>query len=155
MVRICIYCQFQIMSGGGGESPRQSRPASPDNGGEEESQQSYLGQPASGAASCDVAQFEQENCCVPQQPPDNLELLSLSPLRVSLPSPPPSPKPPTVTESSPRLSTQDPNWQSNKTSVRERNSAMFNNSLMADINFVVGPPPSPRRPRARVPQRES
>ena len=145
MVRICIYCQFQTMSGGGGESPRQSRPASPDNGGEEDSQQSYLGQPASGAASCDVAQFEQENCCVPQQPPDNLELLSLSPLRVSLPSPPPSPKPPTVTESSPRLSTQDPNWQSNKTSVRERNSAMFNNSLMADINFVVGPPPSPRR----------
>jgi len=120
-----------MSSGGGGDSPSQSRPVSPDNDG---------GQPARPVASSEVAQVEQENwSCL--QPPDNMELVSLSPLRVSLPSPPPSPKPPTVSEASPRLSTHDPNWQSNKISVRERNSAMFNNSLMADINFVVGPPP--------------
>lgn len=34
--------------------------------------------------------------------------------------------------------TSDPNWQANKPSVRERNAAMFNNELMADIKFVVG-----------------
>lgn len=34
--------------------------------------------------------------------------------------------------------TADPNWQANKGSVRERNAAMFNNDLMADIKFVVG-----------------
>lgn len=34
--------------------------------------------------------------------------------------------------------TSDPNWQANKPTVRERNAAMFNNELMADVNFVVG-----------------
>lgn len=34
--------------------------------------------------------------------------------------------------------TSDPNWQANKPSVRERNAAMFNNELMADVKFVVG-----------------
>ena len=153
----------------GGDTPAQSRPESPesperperperpdrpDNDGDfsnvAESHQSCLarGDLSSGANSAgnSVGQFEPENWCLQgDQPPDNMELLSLSPLRVSLPSPPPSPKPPAVSETSPRLSTQDPNWQSNKSSVRERNSAMFNNSLMADINFIVGPPPSPRR----------
>jgi BTB/POZ domain-containing protein 3/6 len=38
------------------------------------------------------------------------------------------------------LSTRDPNWQSAKCSVRERNAAMFNNNLMADIYFLVGQP---------------
>lgn len=36
------------------------------------------------------------------------------------------------------IDTGDPNWQATKASVRERNAAMFNNDLMADINFVVG-----------------
>lgn len=36
------------------------------------------------------------------------------------------------------VDTGDPNWQATKASVRERNAAMFNNDLMADINFVVG-----------------
>lgn len=35
--------------------------------------------------------------------------------------------------------TADPNWQANRTNVRERNAAMFNNDLMSDITFVVGP----------------
>ncbi|KAJ9587144.1 hypothetical protein L9F63_019332, partial [Diploptera punctata] len=35
-------------------------------------------------------------------------------------------------------STVDPNWQASKPTVRERNAAMFNNELMADIRFVVG-----------------
>jgi len=96
-----------------------------------------------------VSQYEQENFCVQQEAPDNQESVSLSPLRVHLPSPPPSPRappsPPTPGPA-PRVSdTEDPNWQSYKSSVRERNSAMFNNSLMADIFFMVGPPPSPRR----------
>lgn len=36
--------------------------------------------------------------------------------------------------------TLDPNWQATKPTVRERNAAMFNNDLMADIRFVVGSP---------------
>lgn len=36
--------------------------------------------------------------------------------------------------------TQDPNWQATKPTVRERNAAMFNNHLMADIQFIVGNP---------------
>lgn len=34
--------------------------------------------------------------------------------------------------------TADPNWQASKPTVRERNAAMFNNELMADVKFVVG-----------------
>jgi BTB/POZ domain-containing protein 3/6 len=40
----------------------------------------------------------------------------------------------------PGQSTVDPNWQASKPTVRERNAAMFNNELMADIRFVVGSP---------------
>ena len=36
--------------------------------------------------------------------------------------------------------TQDPNWQATKSTIRERNAAMFNNPLMADVQFVVGNP---------------
>merc|ERR1719431_110046 len=96
---------------------------------------------------------DQENCCVQPdsdvlQQPENVETLSnfQKPLLVALPSPPPSPRPLLLSpESSLCVSTQDPNWQSNKNSVRERNSAMFNNSLMADIHFLVGPVSAPRR----------
>ena len=46
----------------------------------------------SSSGSSHVSQYEQDNWCdLPQQPPDNLEMVTLSPLRVSLPSPPPSP----------------------------------------------------------------
>ena len=102
----------------------------------------------SGLSSPNVSQYEQENFCLQQEAPDNQETVPLSPLRVHLPSPPPSPKPPLQSPPgpSPRISdTEDPNWQSNKSSVRERNFSMFNNSLMADIFFLVGPPPAPRR----------
>lgn len=34
--------------------------------------------------------------------------------------------------------TEDPNWQATKATVRERNAAMFNNELMADVKFLVG-----------------
>ena len=85
-------------------------------------------------SSSHVSQYELENCCLqsdgdtPQQPPDNQELVTLSPLRVNLPSPPPSPKPVSddQEQQSPHLSTQDPNWQSNK--------AEFH--LDYDINYV-------------------
>ncbi|CAG2115766.1 unnamed protein product, partial [Medioppia subpectinata] len=59
-------------------------------------------------------------------------------------SPPPSPTHTSVTAShdTPLLSgpeqTSDPNWQAFKTTVRERNAALFNNDLMSDISFVVG-----------------
>lgn len=36
--------------------------------------------------------------------------------------------------------TSDPNWQSVRPTIRERNAAMFNNELMADIHFIVGTP---------------
>jgi BTB/POZ domain-containing protein 3/6 len=36
--------------------------------------------------------------------------------------------------------TLDPNWQASKPTVRERNAAMFNNDLMADVRFIVGSP---------------
>jgi BTB/POZ domain-containing protein 3/6 len=36
------------------------------------------------------------------------------------------------------IDTADPNWQATKASVRERNAAMFNNELMADVKFIVG-----------------
>ncbi|KAG5895181.1 hypothetical protein JTB14_007347 [Gonioctena quinquepunctata] len=38
--------------------------------------------------------------------------------------------------------TLDQNWQATKPTVRERNAAMFNNDLMADIRFLVGTPGS-------------
>lgn len=38
----------------------------------------------------------------------------------------------------PIINTGDPNWQATKSTVRERNAAMFNNELMADISFIVG-----------------
>ncbi|CAG9853639.1 unnamed protein product [Phyllotreta striolata] len=46
--------------------------------------------------------------------------------------------------SSPTVSTSllDSNWQATKHNVRQRNAAMFNNELMSDIKFIVGPPGS-------------
>lgn len=89
---------------------------------------------------------EPENICQLDteqlQQPDNVETLNVSlstSLVVNLPSPPPSPRPCSTSQSSTQ-STRDPNWQSNKSTVRERNSAMFNNPLMADIHFLVGLP---------------
>ena len=35
--------------------------------------------------------------------------------------------------------TLNPNWQAAKSGIRERNAAMFNNDLMADVYFMVGP----------------
>ena len=46
-------------------------------------------------------------------------------------SPPPSP--PLASPAVPPGNTLDPNWQALKPTVRERNAAMFNNDLMADI----------------------
>lgn len=35
--------------------------------------------------------------------------------------------------------TSEFNWQASKSNVRERNAAMYNNKLMSDVTFVVGP----------------
>lgn len=69
-----------------------------------------------------------------------IDLIQLSP-PVSIP---PSPAiTPVIQVSSPNLPfngnfTNDPNWQALRPTVRERNAAMFNNELMADIHFTVG-----------------
>ncbi|KAK7872239.1 hypothetical protein R5R35_012097 [Gryllus longicercus] len=39
-----------------------------------------------------------------------------------------------------KATTGDPNWQAQRTTVCERNAAMFNNEFMSDIHFVVGSP---------------
>lgn len=36
------------------------------------------------------------------------------------------------------IDTADPNWQASKTTVLERNAAMFNNELLSDVRFIVG-----------------
>lgn len=38
-----------------------------------------------------------------------------------------------------------PNWQGLYPTIRERNAVMFNNDLMADVHFVVGPPGGTQR----------
>ena len=70
-------------------------------------------------ASCVQEVVQQED--IGQGPPDNLETVSLSPLRVSLPSPPASPvaraaaaQLPESADTPSTVSTQDPQWQSNK-----------------------------------------
>ncbi|CAG9106013.1 unnamed protein product [Plutella xylostella] len=45
-----------------------------------------------------------------------------------------------VAAAAPGHATLDPNWQATKPTIRERNAAMFNNQLMADIRFIVGQP---------------
>ncbi|XP_049877932.1 BTB/POZ domain-containing protein 6-B isoform X1 [Pectinophora gossypiella] len=47
---------------------------------------------------------------------------------------------PTASPAPPGSATIDPNWQATKPTIRERNAAMFNNQLMADITFIVGGP---------------
>ncbi|XP_025133252.2 BTB/POZ domain-containing protein 6 [Bubalus kerabau] len=55
--------------------------------------------------------------------------------------PPPAPAPPPPDNNNP----ESPNWQSFHPTLRERNALMFNNELMADVHFVVGPPGAARR----------
>ena len=43
------------------------------------------------------------------------------------------------------------NWQASKTSVRERNAAMFNNELISDITFIVGQKGSSFSSQQRIP----
>jgi hypothetical protein len=108
-------------------------------------------------------QVETDNCCVSPVAlePDNIETIFPShppgpptssaglhgPLSVaSFTSPPASPlRHSRASPPPPALTTRDPNWQSSKCSVRERNAAMFNNSLMADIYFLVGQPTDIKR----------
>ncbi|KAH1007798.1 hypothetical protein HUJ04_004992 [Dendroctonus ponderosae] len=63
-------------------------------------------------------------------------------LQVMQPASNPGSPPPSPPLASPigQGGTSDPNWQALKPTVRERNAAMFNNDLMADIRFVVGSP---------------
>uniref|UniRef100_A0A4X1TVK6 BTB domain containing 6 n=2 Tax=Sus scrofa TaxID=9823 RepID=A0A4X1TVK6_PIG len=55
--------------------------------------------------------------------------------------PPPAPEPPAPDNNN----LESPNWQSFHPTLRERNALMFNNELMADVHFVVGPPGAARR----------
>ncbi len=85
--------------------------------------------------------------CTPIQPPDEVEQHSpISEIGSSNLQNPPPPSPPLVPPSaSPDLTasfnalvTLDPNWQVSRTTLRERNRVMCNNTLMADIYFLVG-----------------
>ncbi|XP_038206449.1 BTB/POZ domain-containing protein 6-B isoform X2 [Zerene cesonia] len=51
-----------------------------------------------------------------------------------------TPSPTVLQTPPPGSATLDPNWQATKATIRERNAAMFNNQLMADVTFIVGPP---------------
>ena len=55
----------------------------------------------------------------------------------SLTSPPPL-SPQISTSVSAITTSSDPNFHA--TNLRERNAAMLNNELMADVHFIVGPP---------------
>ncbi|KAL0602589.1 LOW QUALITY PROTEIN: BTB/POZ domain-containing protein 6 [Plecturocebus cupreus] len=54
--------------------------------------------------------------------------------------PPPAPVPPTFGNNHP----ESPGWRCCRPTLRERNALMFNNELMADVHFVVGPPGATR-----------
>lgn len=82
-----------------------------------------------------------------QVPNDHVLYTSQPPSPVNLPYQPPSS--PKFTQRSNSISqksdlasgpsvTSDENWQAQKSSVRDRNAAMFNNELMSDIHFSVG-----------------
>jgi len=75
---------------------------------------------------------------------------SVNSMPPSLMSPSSPPATPSKAPLTPAQTTRDPNWQSGKNSVRERNAAMFNNSLMADVTFLVGQPSSESQ-RRRIP----
>ena len=79
----------------------------------------------------------------PVQPPDDSNCQNQDNLFSALPlkNCPPPPSPVTVTSdlttSFNALVTLDPNWQSTRTTARERNRVMCNNALMADCYFNV------------------
>uniref|UniRef100_A0A671DLS1 BTB domain containing 6 n=1 Tax=Rhinolophus ferrumequinum TaxID=59479 RepID=A0A671DLS1_RHIFE len=62
----------------------------------------------------------------------------------SVPPPPPLPPPPPPPAPD-NNNLESPNWQSFHPTLRERNALMFNNELMADVHFIVGPPGGARR----------
>ncbi|XP_032197485.1 BTB/POZ domain-containing protein 6 [Mustela erminea] len=61
-------------------------------------------------------------------------------------APPPAPPPPAPAPPAPdNNNLESPSWQAVHPTLRERNALMFNNELMADVHFVVGPPGAARR----------
>ncbi|XP_059540650.1 BTB/POZ domain-containing protein 6 [Myotis daubentonii] len=61
-------------------------------------------------------------------------------------APPPAPPPPPPALPAPdNNNVESPNWQSCHPTLRERNALLFNNELMADVHFVVGPPGGAQR----------
>nr|XP_040131437.1 BTB/POZ domain-containing protein 6 isoform X2 [Ictidomys tridecemlineatus] len=64
----------------------------------------------------------------------------------SPPRPAPAPPPPAPAQPAPdNNNPESPNWQSFHPTLRERNALMFNNELMADVHFIVGPLGAARR----------
>ena len=83
--------------------------------------------------------------CTPIQPPDEEQPSPGCSEASNLQNPPPPSPPvlpssasPDLTASFNALVTLDPNWQVSRTTLRERNRVMCNNTLMADIYFMVG-----------------
>ncbi|XP_062037777.1 BTB/POZ domain-containing protein 6 [Lepus europaeus] len=61
-------------------------------------------------------------------------------------APPPAPPPPAPAPPAPNNNNlESPHWQSFHPTLRERNALMFNNELMADVHFIVGPLGAARR----------
>lgn len=57
----------------------------------------------------------------------------------------PPPPPPPQLQNLNNNNIQNSNWQSFHPTLRERNALMFNNELMADVHFIVGPPGASKR----------
>lgn len=93
------------------------------------------------SSSSSVGAGRRENGIQITQPPSSpLESPLPSPLSVNSSASLPSSNIglPVSSFTSTSTDTLDPNWQSKKSTVRERNASMFNNELMSDVLFVVG-----------------
>lgn len=74
------------------------------------------------------------NHTVPKQPIQRAPRSVTDPVWKSPRNPPPSPSISLPTSQASR----EYNWQANMSSVREKNSVMYNNPLMADVYFTLG-----------------
>lgn len=84
-------------------------------------------------------QSPSSNLCVDNQGGSLGEIIQITHPPSSAPTSPLANSQIPISFNNAKASTSDPNWQATKTGIRERNAAMFNNELMADVYFVVGP----------------
>jgi len=100
-----------------------------------------IGEAAKSPTGQSGACFVQQASGAKKKLPAVLPSSSKRPSCSSSKGPPQSPLPripPSLSSSFNALVTIDPNWQSTKRTVTERNAVMCNNALMADVYFAVG-----------------